>query len=346
MNESLDSLASRLAAYISYKVPGAGEVRVDQLEQISGGASRQTYRFRARYADAGRATERRLILRKDPPASLIDTDRRTEFAAYRAFAGTSVPVPEMLWLEEDPRHLGSAFFIGAEIAGFEASPARILMEPYAAHHPAIAQQKWSIMGAIAAADPRERGLVGAMEWVEPAECWKRELGYWEGVLDSDELIPQPVMRAAIRWLRRNPPPPAQKISVVHGDFRTGNFLYDEGGCIHGILDWEMAHLGDPLEDLGWSLNRVWCWAHDERRGGLIPREDAIRIWEKASGLRADPAAIHWWELFATVKGQGIWVSSAHAWETGGNQDPILVLSAWSLMNSQDRAALELMGHLK
>jgi aminoglycoside phosphotransferase (APT) family kinase protein len=346
MDESANSLASQLAAYIRHRVPGAGDVQVDELEQISGGASRQTYRFRARYIEGGSAVERRLILRRDPAASLIDTDRRTEFAAYRAFFGTGVPVPEVLWLEDEPRHLGSPFFIGVEMGGLQSSPMRMLMEPYASHHREMAEQKWSILGAIAAQDPKALGLVGPMEWVEPDRCWKRELDYWEGVLDSDELIPQPVMRAVIRWLRRNPPPPAQKVSVVHGDFRTGNFLFDEAGRIHGILDWEMAHLGDPLEDLGWSLNRMWCWGHDDRRGGLAPREDAIRIWERASGLRADPAAMHWWELFATVKGQGIWVSSAHAWETGENKDPILVLSAWSLMNSQDRAALELMGHLK
>jgi aminoglycoside phosphotransferase (APT) family kinase protein len=129
------------------------------------------------------------------------------------------------------------------------------------------------------------------------------------------------MRAAIRWMRRNPPPPAQKIAVVHGDYRTGNFLFDEEGRIRGILDWEMSHLGDPLEDLGWSLNRVWCWAQDERRGGLVDRVRAITIWEKASGLKADPAALHWWELFATIKGQAIWVSSAHAWETGKTRIP-------------------------
>ena len=339
------SLEERLADYIRLKMPQAREVRVDQLEQISGGASRQTYRFRLSHIEDGQARERALILRRDPAASLIDTDRKIEFAAYRAFFNTPVPVPEVLWLEEDSRHLGSPFFIGVELRGFEASPGKILMEPYASHHREIAEQKWSILGEIAKQDPVRLGLVGTMEAVARDQCWARELDYWEGVLDSDELIPQPIMRAAIRWLRRNPPPPAQKVSVVHGDFRTGNFLFDESGRIHGILDWEMAHLGDPLEDLGWSLNRVWCWARDDRRGGLIPREDAIRIWERASGLKAEPAAIHWWELFATVKGQGIWVSSAHAWETGENKDPILVLSSWSLMNSQDRAALELMRRL-
>lgn len=342
----MTSLEEQLADYVRLKVLAAGDTRIDRLEQISGGASRQTYRFRLRYREGGAERERNLILRRDPAASLIDTDRKIEFAAYRAFFNTPVPVPEVLWLEDDPRHLGSPFFIGVELTGLQAAPAKILMEPYASHHRKIAEQKWSILGEIAKQDPTQLGLVGTMEWVERDQSWKRELDYWEGVLDSDELIPQPIMRAAIRWLRRNPPPPAQKISVVHGDYRTGNFLFDESGRIHAILDWEMSHLGDPLEDLGWSLNRVWCWAHDDRRGGLIPREDAIAIWERASGLKADPAAIHWWELFATVKGQGIWVSSAHAWETGENKDPILVLSSWSLMNSQDRAALELMGRLQ
>ena len=341
----MPSLEDSLASYIRTKLPHAAEVTVDQLEQISGGASRQTYRFHLSYRESGSPRERRLILRRDPSGSLIDTDRRIEFAAYKAFFDTEVPVPEVLWLEDDPAHLGSPFFISAEMTGFQTAPGRILMEPYAAHHQKIAEQKWSILGKIAASDPLRLGLGDAMEWVEPDACWKRELDYWEGVLDSDELIPQPVMRAAIRWMRRNPPPPAHQVAVVHGDYRTGNFLYDEEGRIRGILDWEMSHLGDPLEDLGWSLNRVWCWAQDNRRGGLVDRERAIAIWEKASGLKADPAALHWWELFATVKGQAIWVSSAHAWETGENKDPILVLSSWSLMNSQDRAALELMGHL-
>ncbi len=342
----MPSLEDALAEYIRLKMPEAAELRVDQLEQISGGASRQTYRFRISYREGAHLRERRLIVRRDPAASLIDTDRKIEFAAYHAFFKTPVPVPEVLWLEDDPRHLGSPFFISVEMSGFQAAPARMLLEPYASHHQKIAEQKWSILGEIAKQDPATLGLVGTMKPVAPEQCWKRELDYWEGVLDSDELIPQPIMRAAIRWLRRNPPPPARKVSVVHGDYRTGNFLYDEEGRIHGILDWEMSHLGDPLEDLGWSLNRVWCWGQDDRRGGLVAREVAIAIWEKASGTKADPAALHWWELFACVKGQGIWVSSAHAWETGENKDPILILSSWSLMNSQDRAVLELMGHLR
>jgi aminoglycoside phosphotransferase (APT) family kinase protein len=284
----MPSLEDSLASYIKAKLRDATEVRVDQLEQISGGASRQTYRFRLSYRESGFPRERRLILRRDPSDSLIDTDRRIEFAAYQAFFATEVPVPEVLWLENDSAHLGSPFFVSGEMTGFQTAPARILMEPYASHHQKIAEQKWSILGKIASCDPRRLGLCEAMEWVEPDACWKRELDYWEGVLDSDELITQPVMRAAIRWMRRNPPPPAQKIAVVHGDYRTGNFLFDEEGRIRGILDWEMSHLGDPLEDLGWSLNRVWCWAQDERRGGLVDRARAILSGRRRAASRPTP----------------------------------------------------------
>ncbi|MDR3512826.1 MAG: phosphotransferase family protein [Caulobacteraceae bacterium] len=336
----------RIAAYAASRLPGARDVAVSGLARISGGASRETYRLRLRYVDAdGRSVERPLILRRDPPASLIETERHIEFAAYRAFHGSPVPVPQMLWLEEDPAHLDYPFFVAEELTGFESSPGALTGEAYDPVREKLGRRKWTILGEISRADPEALGLTTVMAKVAPEDCWRRELDYWEGVLDEDEVTPQPIIRAAIRWLRANPPPPAQKISVVHGDFRTGNFLYDAAGEIHGILDWEMAHLGDPLEDLGWGLNRIWCWGQNDLRGGLLPRDQAIAVWEQASGLKADPAALHWWELFNCVKGQGIWVSGAKAWSDGETRDPILIISAWRMFNPQDRAALELMGRL-
>jgi aminoglycoside phosphotransferase (APT) family kinase protein len=335
----------RIAAYVAQRLPQAGDLVIDELSRIPGGASRETYRFRLRHTTPDGHVDRRLILRRDPPASLIETERNIEFAAYRAFAGTPVPVPEMLWLEQDPQHLDHPFFIAEEITGFESSPMALLAEPYLSKAQALGTRKWTILGEIARQDPTTLRLTEVMVAPSPEDCSRRELDHWEGVVDEDELAPQPIIRAAIRWLRANPPAPAQKISVVHGDFRTGNFLYDTAGEIHGVLDWEMAHLGDPLEDLGWGLNRIWCWGQDDRRGGLLPRDQAIAVWERASGLTADPAALHWWELFNCVKGQGIWISSAKIWADGQNRDPIMAFSAWRMLNSQDRAALELMGRL-
>ena len=337
-------LEARLAAYIAGKMPDAAEVAVSNLERISGGASRETYRFRLAWTEGGSPRQRRLILRRDPPASLIETERRVEFEAYRAFRGSAVPVPEMLWLEEASEALDHPFFVAEEIAGFQASPQALLSGAYDAVLPKLAQQKWTILGEIGKADPRALGLTEVMPAPVLDACWKRELDHWEALIDRDQVEPLPVTRAAIRWLRANPPPPAQKLSVVHGDYRTGNYLFDDAGQIHGILDWEMCHLGDPLEDLGWSLQPVWAFGSG-RAGGLCSQEEAVAAWEAASGLKADPAALHWWILFNCVKGQGIWVGSAAAFNTGGNRAPIMIYPAWWLINAQDRAMLKVMGKL-
>ena len=96
---------------------------------------------------------RPLILRRDPPGSLIDTDRRIEFAAYRAFHATSVPVPEALWLELDPKWLDFPFFVMAELQGFESSPQALVAPPYAEHAVKLGRRKWTILG-----DPERRAV--------------------------------------------------------------------------------------------------------------------------------------------------------------------------------------------
>ena len=110
-------LEPRIAAYIAAQMPDATDVAVRDLSRISGGASRETYRFVGSWTQGGQARERKLILRRDPPASLIDTERRVEFAAFQAFARSDVPVPEALWLEEAPDALDHPFFVMQEITG-------------------------------------------------------------------------------------------------------------------------------------------------------------------------------------------------------------------------------------
>ncbi len=94
-------LARKIEKYVSHRLPAAEDVRVSGVDRIHGGASRETFRFRLQYAAEGGPVDRLLILRRDPPSSLIETDRRSEFEAYKAFYPTEVPVPEMVWLEVD-----------------------------------------------------------------------------------------------------------------------------------------------------------------------------------------------------------------------------------------------------
>jgi len=327
LEPALADLAERFSDYLETHLPDVTTADVEAIERIHGGASRETFRVKVHLREDASmpGTTRGLILRRDPTGSLIDTERDVEFNAYRAFFDTSVPVPEALFLEMDEKWLDRPFFVMSEIpTGEAASP--FTENPYGDLAPKIGEQFWRHLGTISAADPKANGLTAKMD-VPPLDgCWSKELDYWEGVIDGDELEPHPIARAAIRKLRRSPPPPAQKLSVVHGDYRIGNFMSDEAGDITAVLDWEMCHLGDPLEDLAWALDPLWAASGPQLPASLIPREEAIALWEKTSGLTADPKALSWWELFSNVKGLGIWISSSHEYATGDNKDPVLAFS--------------------
>jgi len=250
------------------------------------------------------------VVRKDPPASLLETDREAEYGFYATFWGSTVPVPRMRWLESDASILGGPFFIMDRILECESATRVIIAPPFTGVQPEIARNMYEILAAISTFDWHGSPAERVAEVPTPESAWQKELYHWERIINEQELSPQPVMRGAIRWLRANPPPPAQRVSVVHGDYRVGNFLYRADGSIHGIVDWEMAHFGDPIEDLAWSFNESWQWAKDGRPGGIVDLDTAIRIWERASGLTADPAALQWWEVFGHVKCQGIWLTGA------------------------------------
>ena len=334
-----------LTRYLRARIPDAEDLTVSNLSRIPGGASRETWMFEASWTSAGERTTTPLIVRKDPPASLLDTDREVEYAFYSSFYGTRVPVPRMCWLEADATILGGPFFIMERIVGCENNTRVILAPPYIALQPQLAREMYEILAAISTFDWHGSAIESVCRAPTGDSAWRQELERWEAIIDEEELSPQPVIRATIRWLRAHPPRPAQRVSVVHGDYRVGNFLYRDDGHIHGILDWEMAHLGDPLEDLAWSFNQSWQWARDGRPGGIIEREEAVRTWEAASGLTADAASLHWWELFTDVKCQGIWLKGARAFQEGKTSEIFLALVAYSLVNAQDQSALRAMGKM-
>lgn len=303
-----------------------GSVAIGHCHRIHGGASRETYSIDATVNGVPRG----LILRRDPADSLIDTERALEVAAYRSFEGSPVPVPTMISLVESNDLLGAPFFVMDRIDGGEtASPSQ--PQPFGEHRDTVGRQFFGHLGAIHAPDPLSTPLAGVVDAPALDTCWSRELDYWEGVINADELEPQPVGRAAIRALRRNPPPPAARLSIVHGDYRNGNYLHDGKGKIIAILDWEMAHIGDAHEDLGWAMDPMWAMKDEVLAAGFIPREEAIRAWEATSGQRFNPESYRWWSLFSHLKGLAIWISSAKSYASGANMDPVLgMVGLWCI----------------
>jgi aminoglycoside phosphotransferase (APT) family kinase protein len=332
MTSAIDTIGTRLADYLHRQWDA--DVRCQSIEQIPGGASRETYRVRLDVDGQPKG----VILRRDPPSSLIDTERSLEYRTYEAAWRAGIPVPEPLLLEEDPAVLERPFSLMAEITGCQTAIAHLSVPPFDKVRDAIAARKWTLLGEIARRDIDELGLSEFM--AVPAHPAEHELAYWANVIRTDALHPQPVAEATIRWLERHLPEPSGRLSLVHGDYRSGNFLYNEAGEIPALLDWEMAHIGDPLEDLAWSLDPLWGWPERTLAGGLLPREDAIRIWEEASGIAVDREAFRWWQVFASLKGLAIWISSSEDFANGTSKDPILAVAGWVMTDRQNRILVD------
>lgn len=316
-------LAAKVEVYLAAAMPEKRSLKVKGLKRIHGGASRQTYSIDVLSADGLEG----LILRRDPEASLIDTEREVEFAAYQTVHGRDIPVPKPYVLEKSAEPLGAPFFMMERIeTGEAANP----FQPgvFGEHQSTIGQQVFEYLGRIARIDPAGTPFESVVPKVTPKNAWSVALDYWDNEIQKHMIEPQPIVAAVIRHLRNNPPPPAQKLSIVHGDFRVGNFLHDGEGIITAVLDWEMAHLGDPYEDLAWATDPLWALGDQENAAGLIPWAEAISTWEKASECTFDKDAFAWWSLFSSVKGMGIWITSQHTYLNSANSDPILAWSGW------------------
>lgn len=337
-----EQVVQQFKAFLKDRNPDADRIVIDSVRSIYGGASRQTFSMEIAIFRKTAAISRKVILRREFEAGIIDTKTRTEWDAYRAFLETEVPVPEPLWFEEDPEWMGTPFIVMEEVTDCEDSSDLFRCAPYHAIRGKIGEQFCRIMGTI----PKMGAVISKFEnkpdIPEPDQCWKKELDFWEADIDKNELEPHPILRAAIRRLRRNPPPPAQKVVPVHGDMRAGNFLFDPEGNIKAILDWEMFHLGDPLEDLTWALNPIWSWMEPDLLGYMLPRTRAIEIWRQTSGFDIDPGALAWWSIFSSVKGMAIWISMNKIYSEGRNTDEIIGFGGMAALDLQRRTLIRQM----
>jgi aminoglycoside phosphotransferase (APT) family kinase protein len=132
-------------------------------------------------------------------------------------------------------------------------------------------------------------------------------------------VARPVFELALQWLRLHAPADASKPVLVHGDFRNGNLMVDEAGLV-GVLDWELAHLGDPMEDLGWLCVNAWRFGcNDLPVGGFGTREELFEGYAAAGG-QTDPQRVHYWEVLGTLKWGIVCESMFHAWLAGHERD--------------------------
>ncbi|TVV73343.1 phosphotransferase family protein [Sphingomonas solaris] len=315
----MSDMEDRIAAYLAHRMPDARGIAVDDLSRIAGGSSQETFRFRAVWDEGDGPAERRLILRRAPPAGLVVAERDVEFSVYRALADSGVPVPRVYFMEMDDAWLERPFFIMAMAPG---KPGHFWTstDPFEGQAHEVGQRFWRHLGTLAAQDHAALGLTDLRNGTLGDGFWSAELRHWEALLDEHEAMTEPAVRGAIRWLRANPPSSPARPAIVHGDYRVGNFLFTPDGAISAVLDWEMCHVGDPLEDVAWAIDPMWTIESQ------FPLEDGLAAWETESGIAVDRVALDWWRLFACVKACAIWTTAAASFAAGRSRDMALAMT--------------------
>ncbi len=271
----------------------AGFEALTACERLSAGASRETYRLTTRINGA----ERLLALRRAPNDDRSVVGRgptlTQEAALFAAARAAGVPGPEILMTLAPEDGLGPGIVM-EWIAG-ETLGAKIARAPeLAATRPMLARQCGEVLARLHKADVKASGLDQILDTFDAEHTVRKtHAAYLE--LET----PQPMIDFVAMWLLDNLPKD-QRLTLVHSDFRNGNFIVEPGKGIVAVLDWELAHIGDPMRDLGWLVTRSWRFGvADKPVGGFGEIEDLIAGYEAVSGERVEREAVLFWEVFGS-----------------------------------------------
>lgn len=261
--------------------------KISGLRRLSGGASRETWRFEADGSD--------LVLQRVRKGTVGGLHGEPLVLAAAHAAG--VPTPELVVDGSDRDELELPFMIVRAVEG-ETIARKILRDDRFSH---------------------ARSVLPAQLGIAAAQLHSLDPSMIPGLIDEDQINryqlaletlgePHPVFEAAFRWLMLNRPD-SHRTAVVHGDYRLGNIMVNEQG-LAAILDWELAHLGDPMEDLGWLCVRAWRFGGSQPVAGIGSYDELFDAYETVSGIRPDFDVVRWWEILGTVKWGVICISQA------------------------------------
>ena len=306
---TLDELVKGAEALIGSTIDDS--FRISDARWLSGGASKLQMAFVLDWSspDIGK-TSTKMVLRMEPAESIAESSRLREFQVIKA-VNDVVPVPEAFWIDANATFLPYPAIIygfadgvtkpsesASGVSGVGTFFPPHLREPlskqFVEHLAAIHTFDWA-SADLPAFDKPELGIQ-SVEW---------ELNHWERLWEEDSNEDVPLMRLAMSWLRNNIPP-VDHISLVHGDYRTGNFLFTEqDASISAWLDWELAFLGDRHADLSWASNKLLGGVAEDGKtflaGGLMTRDELFAAYEERSGLPVIPDTLRYYDLLGTYK---------------------------------------------
>ena len=275
-NDDLSAALSRVLADALRTIPG--DSRVTELRRLSGGASRETWQLTFGGSP--------LILQRQRAGDVRDMS--VEVAVLRAARAGGVPVPEVIAASSDPSQLGAPYMVLSHVDG-ETIARKILRDEEFA--PARTRLAIDCARALARLHAIDALTVPTLPSVDQIEQYRTVLdGFGE---------PHPTFELVFRWLEANRPPSGRR-TIVHGDFRLGNLMVGPDG-LRAVLDWELAHIGDPMEDLGWLCVKAWRFGSPQPVGGVGDYRSCLDAYSEASGIPVAEDALRWWEVLGTLK---------------------------------------------
>jgi aminoglycoside phosphotransferase (APT) family kinase protein len=297
------SVVEVLEAFFAKERPGSA---ISGVQRMGGGASKEQFLFTLTDADTG---ARKYVLRMDPQGAITETDRRREYEILNAVQNV-LPAPRPVWLDPDGAVFGQPAVImefvrgvtkpsgtGVKVSGlgtYLGDPLRgKLKDQFLDHLVTLHSLDWRTLDLPSFSAPE----------ADPHQAARWSLNYWRALWRLDKHEDRPIVAYAEQWLADNVPV-THDLVLTHGDYRTGNYLFDEAsGHITSLLDWELARIGDYHEDLAWVLMQIFGVFEDGkfRASDLFGREEFITEYEKRSGRAVDRATLHYYDVFASWK---------------------------------------------
>jgi aminoglycoside phosphotransferase (APT) family kinase protein len=321
----VSDVAAALLAFLRARSPDARIVAVEGVEAHTEGFSQETFSFRAEVQTDGARATQHWVVKREPPAGLLEPyDLEPEFRVLHALSEHPLPSPRTPWFERDPAVLGRPFYVMQRLAGEVPipTPGPTGEGPFdAAERAALAPQVITALAELHRIDWKAHGLEFLGAPAPGRDAARHELARWRDRITASGIAPAPVLAEALGWLARTAPE-TDRVALLHGDYRLGNWLVERAGAetrLTGLLDWEMVHLGDPVEDLAWCISHLWR-GQTPRAACLAPPDELVALYEEASGAAVDRAALRWYEVLAVVKMASIMLTGIRAFRDGRTAD--------------------------
>ena len=293
----LDDISRALALYVKNQTK-ADEVRVIEFFRLSGGAIQSNYALTVDCIGGQRPGRLDLVVRSDSPSTIAASlSRGQEFQVLNVAWEAGVTVPEPLWLCTDTGVIGNVFCVMARVSGTAAGHKLVRGGLTAEQAQRLTQQLGIELARLHKVRPPVARL-NALPLPHPSPAAAR-IRQYRAALDAIPE-PHPVLEWSLQWLQGRMPSETDVV-LCHCDFRTGNYMVDDGR-ITGVLDWEFAAWSDPYEDLGWLCTKSWRFGAGHKEvGGVGDKTDLFAAYSSISGQLVDPTRVSYWEIMGMTR---------------------------------------------